>query len=201
VRQSSIGGQANEAGSLHRAGVAAYLAAHGLAGAAVEAAGYAEGGPHPVSVALESGDAVDDIRCGLSDGTLLFAQAKRECGLDRQFRSTVAQWAAQVPTLREGDRIALAAGRVKGMIRALGPALARRRSMYESDTGHRPPSWHWFHGHAVANAQIQMQLRVRMRRMLLRLRTTEDRSPYPCHAAEQEPGPDRQAAQRCRSGR
>jgi hypothetical protein len=130
VRQSSIGGQANEAGSLHRAGVAAYLAAHGLAGAAVEAASYAEGGPHPVSVALESGDAVDDIRCGLSDGTLLFAQAKRECGLDRQFRSTVTQWAAQVPTLREGDRIALAAGRVKGKVRALGPALARRKSTY-----------------------------------------------------------------------
>jgi hypothetical protein len=52
VRQSSIGGQANEAGSLHRAGVAAYLAAHGLAGAAVEAASYAEGGPYPVSIAL-----------------------------------------------------------------------------------------------------------------------------------------------------
>jgi hypothetical protein len=45
--------------------VAAYLAAHGLAGAAVEAVGYVEGGPYPVSMTLESGDAVDDIRCGL----------------------------------------------------------------------------------------------------------------------------------------
>ena len=65
MRQSSVGGQANEAGSLYRAGVAAYLAAHGLAGAAVEAAGYVEGGPYPVSMTLESGDAVDDIRCKL----------------------------------------------------------------------------------------------------------------------------------------
>jgi NACHT domain len=130
VRQSSIGGQANEAGSLHRAGAAAYLAAHGLAGAAVEAAGYAEGGPYPVSIALESGDAVDDIRCGLSDGTLLFVQAKRECGLDKQFRSTVTQWVAQVPALRDGDRMALATGRVKGKVRALGPVLARRRSRH-----------------------------------------------------------------------
>jgi hypothetical protein len=31
-RQVSRGGQAHEAGSLHRSGVAAYLAAHGLAG-------------------------------------------------------------------------------------------------------------------------------------------------------------------------
>jgi hypothetical protein len=128
VRQSSIGGQANEAGSLHRAGVAAYLAAHGLAGAAVEAAGYVEGGPYPVSVTLESGDAVDDIRCELSDETRLFSQAKRECGLDHQFRSTVTQWAAQVQALRVGDRLALATGKPKGKVRALGPALARRRN-------------------------------------------------------------------------
>jgi hypothetical protein len=87
MRPSSIGGQANEAGSL-RAGVAAYLAAHGLAGAAVEAAGYTEGGPH-LSVSLSLVPPVDDIRCGLSDGALLFAQAKRQCCLDRQFRSTV----------------------------------------------------------------------------------------------------------------
>jgi hypothetical protein len=130
TRQSSIGGQANEAGSLHRAGVAAYLAAHGLAGAAVEAAGYIEGGPYPVSMTLESGDAVDDIRCALSDETLLFAQAKRECGLDNQFRSTVSQWAAQVQALRDGDRLALATRKMKGKVRALGPALARRRNMY-----------------------------------------------------------------------
>jgi hypothetical protein len=130
TRQSSIGGQANEAGSLHRAGVAAYLGAHGLVGAAVEAAGYVEGGPYPVSLTLESDDAIDDIRCGLSDGTQLFVQAKRECGLDQQFRSTVTQWAAQVHALRDGDRMALATARVKGKVRALGPALARRRSMH-----------------------------------------------------------------------
>jgi hypothetical protein len=130
MRRSSIGGQANEAGSLHRAGVAAYLAAHGLVGAAVEAAGYVEGGPYPVALTLESGDDVDDIRCGLSDGTQLFVQAKRECGLDKQFRSTVTQWAAQVQALRDGDRMALATGRAKGKVRALGPALARRRNVH-----------------------------------------------------------------------
>ena len=108
--------------------MAAYLAAHGLAGAAVEAAGYVEGGPYPVSMTLESGDAVDDIRCKLSDETLLFAQAKRECGLDDQFRSTVTQWAAQVQALGDGDRLGLATGKMKGKVRALGPALVRRRN-------------------------------------------------------------------------
>jgi hypothetical protein len=109
--------------------VAAYLAAHGLAGAAVEAAGYVEGGPYPVSMTLESGDAVDDIRCQLSDETMLFSQAKRECGLDNQFRSTVTQWAAQLQALSDGDRLVLATGKTKGKVRALGPALARRRNM------------------------------------------------------------------------
>ena len=56
----SRGGQANEAGSLYRSGVAAYLAAHGLAGRGVEAAGYPENGPPPVSLAFETGDGVDD---------------------------------------------------------------------------------------------------------------------------------------------
>ena len=106
------------------------MAAHGLAGAAVEAAGYVEGGPYPVSMTLESGDAVDDIRCKLSDETLLFAQAKRECGLDDQFRSTVTQWAAQVQALGDCDRLALATGKTKGKVRALGPALVRRRNLH-----------------------------------------------------------------------
>jgi NACHT domain len=110
--------------------VAAYLAAHGLAGAAVEAAGYVEGGPYPVSMTLESSDAVDDIRCELSDETRLFTQAKRECGLDDQFRSTVTQWAAQVQALGDGDRLALATGRPKGKVRTLSPALARRRNLH-----------------------------------------------------------------------
>jgi NACHT domain len=110
--------------------VAAYLAAHGLAGAAVEAAGYVEGGPYPVSMTLESGDAVDDIRCELSDETRLFTQAKRECGLDNQFRSTVTQWVAQAQALGDSDRLALATGKPKGKVRALGSALVRRRNAH-----------------------------------------------------------------------
>lgn len=57
----SRGGQATEAGSPYRSGVAAYPAAHGLAGRGVKAAGYPEGGPAPVTLAFETGQAVDDI--------------------------------------------------------------------------------------------------------------------------------------------
>ena len=97
----SRGGKANEAGSLYRSGVAAYLAAHGLVGRGVEAAGYPEGGPAPVTLSFETGDAVDDIRCGLADGTTLWLQAKRACGADAQLRATAAHWVGQVGSLLE----------------------------------------------------------------------------------------------------
>lgn len=122
----SRGGRANEAGSLYRSGVAAYLAAHGLIGRGVEAAGYQEGGPAPVMLSLETGHAVDDIRCGLADGTTLWLQAKRTCGPDAQLRATAAQWVGQVGSLREG-KVGLATAEPKGSVRDLGAALGRRR--------------------------------------------------------------------------
>ena len=123
----SRGGRANEAGSLYRSGVAAYLAAHGLVGRGVEAAGYPEGGPAPVTLLFETGDAVDDIRCGLADGTVLWLQAKRACGADAQLEATAAQWVGQVGSLRDGDKIGLATAEPKGPVRDLGAALDRRR--------------------------------------------------------------------------
>jgi NACHT domain len=124
---SSAGGRANEAGSVYRGGVAAYLAAHGLAGRGLEAAGYAERGPAPVRLSFETGEAVDDIRCELADGTVLRLQAKRACGNDPHLISTVAQWAGQIDDLRVGDMVGLATAEPKGPVRNLGDALERRR--------------------------------------------------------------------------
>jgi hypothetical protein len=129
ARLASSGGRGNEAGSLHRSGVAAYLAAHGLVGRGVEAAWYPESGPSPVSLAFETGDAVDDIRCGLADGTTLWLQAKRSCGVDAQLQATVTQWVGQVPMLRAGDRIGLVTAEPRGNVRDLGAALDRRRQL------------------------------------------------------------------------
>jgi len=124
---ASAGGRGNEAGSVYRAGVAAYLAAHGLAGRGVEAAGYPESGPAPVRLSFETGEAVDDIRCELADGTVLRLQAKRVCGDDRHLIATVAQWAGQVRDLRPGDMVGLATAEPRGSVKDLGEALERRR--------------------------------------------------------------------------
>ena len=123
----SRGGQANEAGSLYRSGVAAYLAAYGLAGRGVEAAGHPENGPAPVMLAFETGQAVDDLRCVLADDTVLNLQAKRACGADEHLTATVGQWAAQAGRLKPGDKIGLATAEAKGAVRDLGVALSRRR--------------------------------------------------------------------------
>ncbi len=124
---ASHGGQGNEAGSLYRSGVAAYLAAHGLAGRGVEATGSPETGPAPVRLSFETGEAVDDIRCELSDGTVLRVQAKLECGNDRYLAATVGQWVRQADSLRPGDMVGLATSLPRGPVRELGSALHRGR--------------------------------------------------------------------------
>jgi hypothetical protein len=110
---------------LHRAGVAAYLAAYGLAGRGVEAAGLPGNGPSPVALSFETGDAVDDVRCDMSDRTVLRLQAKRKCGNDKHLASTVAQWARQLPSLGPGDRVGLATAEPQGPVRHLAAGLAR----------------------------------------------------------------------------
>jgi hypothetical protein len=112
---------------VYRAGVAAYLAAHGLAGRGVEAAGYSESGPAPVRLSFETGEAVDDIRCELADATVLRLQAKRACGDGQHLIATVGQWAGQVHDLRPGDMVGLATAEPKGPVKDLGQALERRR--------------------------------------------------------------------------
>lgn len=95
----------------------------------MEAAGYPEDGPAPVALSFETGEAVDDLRCGLWDDTALLLQAKRTCGADRHLGSTAAQWAAQEPDLRLGDRLGLATAYPRGPVRLLGAALERRRRL------------------------------------------------------------------------
>lgn len=124
----SRSGQANEAGSVHRRGVAVYLVGHGLAGYSVDGADPAPGNPVPVALAFETDHATDDLLCTLSDGTKLFISAKRSCGDDAQFVETVGQWLLQVGELRDGDRLVLAVAEPKGNVRALGDALRRRRA-------------------------------------------------------------------------
>jgi hypothetical protein len=127
VSRQSAGGRANEAGSLHRSGVGAFLAAYGLTGRGLEVAEYPEQGPAPISISFETGDAVDDLCCDLADGTSLLLQAKRTCGADRALESTIEQWVRQIPDLRPGNFVGLVTAMPQGVVRRLGAALARRR--------------------------------------------------------------------------
>ncbi|WP_139263611.1 NACHT domain-containing protein [Geodermatophilus africanus] len=123
----SRSGQANEAGSVHRRGVAVYLAAHGLAGRPVAGADPGPGAPTPVALQFETAHATDDLLCTLSDQTRLFISAKRTCGNDAELRDTIAQWEQQVDHLQPGDRLVLATAEPKSIVRHLGAALRRRR--------------------------------------------------------------------------
>jgi hypothetical protein len=126
VVQGSRGGVANEAGSAHRRGVAAFLAAHGLAGRSVT--GDATTRFVPFRVAFETEQATDDLTCHSIDGATMFISAKRTCGNDRSnLGSTVVQWVTQAATLAPGDLLVLATAELKGDLKGLPGALARRR--------------------------------------------------------------------------
>ncbi|MCE5292390.1 MAG: NACHT domain-containing protein [Nocardiaceae bacterium] len=122
------GGQGNEAGSVYRRGVAATLATHGLRGKGIAALDMPEVGPYPQAIAFETLDAIDDIRCELSDGTCLYLQAKRTYGKDATFRSAVKQWMTMLDNLRDGDRLVIVSAEAKGAVEALPSALRKRRA-------------------------------------------------------------------------
>jgi hypothetical protein len=122
------GGQGNEAGSVYRRGVAATLATHGLRGKGIAALDMPEVGPYPRAIAFETLDAIDDIRCELSDGTCLYLQAKRTYGKDATFRSAVKQWMTMLDNLRDGDRLVIVSAEAKGAVEALPSALRKRRA-------------------------------------------------------------------------
>ncbi|MFD9970581.1 NACHT domain-containing protein [Streptomyces sp. NPDC059011] len=131
---SSSGGRGNEAGSLHRSGFAALLAAYGLRG--VPLPFFAADGltPKVESLQFETEDAVDDIRCTMTGGSYVVFQAKRTCGNDKHLSATVEQWVRQLVDLRSSDRMGLVVRNAKGPVRALREALEN----YKSDHPRQP---------------------------------------------------------------
>lgn len=125
---ASRAGQANEAGSVHRRGVAVYLAVHGLASRGLPAAGHAADGPFPTRLEFETDQPTDDVNCLLSDSSRMYVSAKRICGNDRHLENTVEQWVAQAAKLNDRDQLVLATAQPKGIVKDLGAALLRRRA-------------------------------------------------------------------------
>lgn len=136
----SRAGQAPEAGSVHRRGVAAFLAAAGLAGRGLPCAGHSVDGPFPTRLEFETDQPTDDIGCHMSDGSRMYLSAKRACGNDKYLKGTVEQWAAQAGMLNDGDRLVLATAEPRGIVRALGAALSRRRQGLENYSATERPA-------------------------------------------------------------
>jgi hypothetical protein len=119
------GGVANEAGSAHRLGAAAVLAAHGLAGRGITG---------DATTAFETDQATADLACRAAHGSTMYISAKRTCGNDQEnLGGTVVQWVAQSPTLAPGDLLVLATAELKRQPQrgcpAPWPASGRRRAL------------------------------------------------------------------------
>lgn len=127
---SARGGQNNELGSLYRAGVAAYLAAHALSSQPAPHIGLSDEDSMPLVIKVESDEAVDDLLSESDGGGRLLIQAKRTCGMDKQFRKTVDQWVAAVRQGAVGtnDHVVLVTRQAKGRLRDLNGALDRQRN-------------------------------------------------------------------------
>lgn len=120
--RGTAGGAANEAGSLHRAGMAALLAVFGLVDRAVDELD----DMIPVEIELETLDATDDIVCRMRGGSSWYIQAKRTAGIDGQLRSSIRQWADQ--PLTSIDVVVLGARSLQGALGNLQSILDRLRS-------------------------------------------------------------------------
>ncbi|WP_018789086.1 NACHT domain-containing NTPase [Micromonospora sp. CNB394] len=117
------GGVNNEIGSVHRRGIAVFLATYGLAGEGVLGGDFV-----PVRLAFETGQATDDLCCVSEAGTRMFISAKHICGNDEQnFGATVKQWVKQAPALGPDDLLVLATAELRGALKMLPAALDRRR--------------------------------------------------------------------------
>jgi hypothetical protein len=121
VKTGMNGGASSDAGTDHRAGVAAYLAAAALHNSAVAE----DGASIPVSIDLETDDATDDIRCEMLDGSNWYIQAKRTGSLGKPFLETMRQWARQ--DLRPRDQVVMASERFVGTLGSAADVLTYRR--------------------------------------------------------------------------
>ena len=86
----ALGGARNEAGSGHRAGIAALIITYGLL---EERVPWFKSTAPPVRLRLEADDRVDDIVVTLGDGSRVFIQAK-QAGSKGDLNDAVHQWCA-----------------------------------------------------------------------------------------------------------
>ncbi|MFD5406761.1 NACHT domain-containing protein, partial [Streptomyces griseorubiginosus] len=120
--KGAVGGAANEVGAMHRAGVAALVAVHGLRGESVP---WLASDSPPVQIDLESDFSVDDILVRFADGSKAFIQAKASSDLGAPFKSAVSQWceAVKMEECKDGDQLLLVVAEPSGTLRKLARYL------------------------------------------------------------------------------
>jgi len=105
ARAGMGGGAANELGSSHRAGLAAFLASAALSDNSV-----VEGlSKVPTKIDLETSEATDDLRVTMSDGAVWYVQAKYRGQIGKALDDTARQWARQ--QIRTKDELVMASAR------------------------------------------------------------------------------------------
>lgn len=95
----NAGGQATEAGMAFQADVGTWLAAHLLARVPVGARFGLANTALPVSIQLETGDGLDDIRLEQGDASRIDLQCKTSAGLDTGQRSPLGKTVSQLVSL------------------------------------------------------------------------------------------------------
>lgn len=134
----AIGGSAGESGGAHRLGVAAYAVACGLAGRPLEGFGVPSFYAQVSAVALETDDALDDLRIECGPDWRVFVQAKRTLAAGSSFKKAVAQWveAAKGQLDPDRDRLVLVGRELRGVVKTLSVLLEREKNeMSATPTG------------------------------------------------------------------
>lgn len=110
--------------------VAAYAVAHGLAGVDLSGFGVPQARSRVGSVAIETDDAVDDVRVRFTSGWQATVQAKRTLRKDKVFTAAVRQWkaAAERGLDPSTERLVLVGGSVSGPLKKLAEVLRRLKT-------------------------------------------------------------------------
>jgi ATPase family protein associated with various cellular activities (AAA) len=124
--RGAIGGAANEAGAVHRAGIAAIVVVHGLIGQRVP---WLPLDSVPLRVQLEGDAEIDDIVIDLECGARAFVQVKLTCDTGEVLRSTIDQWARAYKSgsFSQGDVAILAVAQPSNNLKELAKALSAHR--------------------------------------------------------------------------
>ncbi|MHA7306542.1 NACHT domain-containing protein [Arthrobacter sp. TMN-49] len=127
--RGSIAGSSGDGGVEYRRGVVAYAVACGLSGNPLEGFGIADADAQVVSVAIETEDALDDIKVSFKSGWTALIQAKRTLKKGTSFNKAVAQWieAAQSSAVPENCRLVIVGGNLSGTIRDIQQVLRRQQ--------------------------------------------------------------------------